>query len=473
MWKTLIVLALAGAAAWGWNFRRGRGEPARTAERPIWHTVARGDFELAITERGEIDSVGDIEIRSEVKSKNTTGIAILKIVPEGTVVKKGDFLAELDSSVLQEERLLQQINVNNAEARVVEARNLYETAVIAQAEYADGTFVQERQTIESEAFVAEENLSRAQDYLKYSEKLAAKGYVNELQLEADKFAVEKSKKELDAAKTKLKVLEDYTRAKMLKQFESDKLIAKAKWDSEKNTLELELGKLKDVLDQIAKCTLTSPADGKVKFAHVRDQMGDNNFIVEEGAVVRERQTIIRLPDPSKMRVQLTINESLIQHVKPGMAAVVTPIGIAGSNLKAEVDSINQYAEPSGWRKANVKEYKAQVKILEPAPELRSGMTASVTIRSLDEPSVLQAPVQAVYAHGPAYYCFVERGEKLEAVPVQCGPTNDRFFVIESGLNEGDRIAMNPRQLLDEVSLPELPPERKQQAVPTGAPLASG
>lgn len=94
MWKTLVVLALAGAAAWGWNARRGRGEPTRTAQRPIWHTVARGDFELAITERGEIDSVGDIEIRSEVKSKNTTGIAILKIVPEGTVVKQGDFLAK-------------------------------------------------------------------------------------------------------------------------------------------------------------------------------------------------------------------------------------------------------------------------------------------------------------------------------------------------------------------------------------------
>ena len=59
------------------------------------------------------------------------------------------------------------------------------------------------------------------------DRLAAKGYVNQLQLEADKFAVEKSRKELDAAKTKLKVLDEYTKAKMLKQLESDIAIAKA------------------------------------------------------------------------------------------------------------------------------------------------------------------------------------------------------------------------------------------------------
>ena len=43
----------------------------------------------------------------------------------------------------------------------------------------------------SAEFVAKENLRRAEEYLVYSKKLSAKGYVSEAQLEADQFSVEK------------------------------------------------------------------------------------------------------------------------------------------------------------------------------------------------------------------------------------------------------------------------------------------
>src|SRR5690606_13613146 len=98
-----------------------------------------------------------------VKSNNTTGVAILRIVPEGTEVKAGDFLVELDSSALKEQLTTQKINYNTAKALMIEARNLYETAIIAKKEYLEGTYVQERQVIESEVFVAEENLNRAKE----------------------------------------------------------------------------------------------------------------------------------------------------------------------------------------------------------------------------------------------------------------------------------------------------------------------
>jgi len=61
--------------------------------------------------------------------------------------------------------------------------------VITKREYLEGTYLQDRQAIESELFVAEENLNRAKEYFAYSQKLASKGYVNENQLEADRFAV--------------------------------------------------------------------------------------------------------------------------------------------------------------------------------------------------------------------------------------------------------------------------------------------
>jgi multidrug resistance efflux pump len=469
IWLVAAIIATGALGGWWWWTR---DDGTRRDANIVLHEVVREDFKLDVTERGEIESAGVTDVVSEVKTKNTPGVSILKIIPEGTAVKKGDFLVELDASGFKEERTAQQILVNTAQALVVQSQNVYETALIAKAEYLDGTYVQERQTIESTVFVAEENLNRAKEYYEFSKKLAAKGYVNQLQLEADKFAVDKSLKELDAAKTKLKVLDEYTKAKMLKQLESDIVIAKAKWESDQKSLDLELEKLAEIDLQIARCTIVAPKDGIVTYAHNRENWGGEEFIVKEGAVIRERQAIIRLPDPSSMRAELNVNESLIQHIRSGLPATISPVGMGDMKLRGNVISVNQYAEPSGWRKANVKEYKALVSIDNPPAELRSGMTASVTIHCDEVNDAILAPVQSVYAHGGKFYAFVYDQGDWEARAVTTGPTNDMFFVIENGLSEGDRIAVYPRGYLDRVVLPELPPQRRQTTEATASKPAA-
>src|SRR5262245_44799493 len=465
----LAILAAAGGGAWWWWQNRDTSHDTNI----LLHKVERSNFELTVTERGEIEAFDVTEVRSLVKAPTSSGNAILKLVPEGTMVKKGDFLVELDSSTQQVNRTTQKIAVNAAKALEVEAHNNYDTAVIAKREYLEGTNIQERQVIESEMFVAEENLNRAKEYYTYSQKLASKGYVNELQLEADRFAVEKAKKDLDAAKTKLHVLDEFTKPKMLSTLEAAIQIAKAKWDSTQSSLKLEQEKLADLDDQIAKCMITAPQDGVVKYAHVMNGRGDQEFIVEEGAVVRERQTIIRLPNADSMRVNVTVNESLVQYIHPGLPAVINPVGFGDRTLHGVVEKVNQYAEPTGWRQANVKEYKAYVAIENPTPDLRTGMTAAVSIQCSEVPNALQVPVQTVYAHGSKFYCFVYDSGRWEAREVKPGPTNDKFFVIESGLNEGDQVAMNPRAYLKEVNLPKLSPEEAQRAVPQRASGETG
>ena len=463
---TLLVLSALGLAAY-FGGRQFWDESSTHSEDidAILHEITRDDFVLNVTERGEIKSAGVVEIRSEVKSKNTPGVAILRIIPEGSVVKAGEFIVELDSSALDSERTTQQISCNSVEALVIEADNIYQTALIAKREYLEGTYLEARQTIESEVFVAEENLNRAKEYYEYSKKLATKGYVNELQLEADEFAVEKSKKELEAAHTKLRVLDEFTKAKTVSQLEGDILIAKAKWEANQSSYQLELSKLKDIEDQIAKCTITAPQDGVVMYAHERDRHGNDNFIVEEGAVVRERQAIVEIPDSSSMQVEITINESLIQFVAKGLPAKISPVGMGDVVLRGTVERVNLYAEPSGWRKANVKEYKAFVKVDNAPSGLRSGLTSSVTIECAYVPDALKVPVQAVYSHGDQLFCMTHDGKSWQAKEVVCGPTNDKFFVIESGLQEHERVSLNPRKFLSEVKLPELPPEQQQRAVP--------
>lgn len=470
----ILLVAVCGLALF-WavsSYLKSRASESNDTN-AIMHEVERDDFLLTVTERGEINAAGVTEIRSQVKTKSTPGVAILRIIPEGSKVKQGDFLVELDASALDAERTTQQISCNTVEALVIEAHNIYETAVIAKKEYIEGTYINERQTIEGEVFVAEENLSRAQEYYEYSKKLAVKDFVNDLQLEADKFAVEKYRKELQAAKTKLKVLDEFTKAKTVKQLESDILIAKAKWEANKNSHKLELDKLKEIEDQIAKCTIVAPREGVVLYAHERDRHGNSDFIVEEGATVRERQAIMKIPDPSSMEVEITINESLIQFVEKGMPVTILPVGMGDIILKGSVDRVNRYAEPTGWRKANVKEYKAYVKVDDAPPGLRSGLTASVTIQCASVPDAIKVPVQAVYAHGEQFFCMLRDGKAWKAQEVVCGPTNDKFYVIESGLQEQDRVALNPRRFVDQVELPKLAPEKEQRAIPQARQAAKG
>ena len=223
------------------------------------------------------------------------------MIDEGTEVQEGDVLVQLDSSALEQELVQQQITCNTTEAQMVEARNTFEAAKIAKKEYIEGTFEQESQQIQSEIFIAEENLRRAAEYVGYSERLAARGYVTSQQLEGDSFAVEKAQTELDTAKTKLRVLQEYTKPKMLKQLDSDIKSAEARWKSEQSSYELELSKQKDIEEQIKKCTLVAPQSGQVVYANTQGGRRESEFLVEPGAMVRESQVLIRLPDPSKMQ----------------------------------------------------------------------------------------------------------------------------------------------------------------------------
>lgn len=447
----LLVSAVVAGVMWIMTDADSSGQT-----KALLHEVGRSDFELTVVERGEFEAAGVTEVRSEVKTLNNPGLAILRVVDEGTIVKAGDFMLELDASALEAERVLQQNLVNLADAAVVETRNLYETALIAKQEYIDGTYVQERQTIESEAFVAEENLNRAKEYYQFSQRLAAKGHINQLQLEADRFAVDKAAKELEVANTKLRVIDNFTKAKMSKQLESDVVITEAKWGAAKKNYELELESLREIDDQIAKCTIYAPKDGVVIYANDINRRGGDDWVVEEGAIVRERQVVFRLPDSGAMRVELKVNESLIQYVKEGMPATIYPIGLDDVELYGKVSSVSRYAEPGNWRKADVKEYSSFVTVAEGAAGLRSGMTASVTIKCDFVADAIQVPVQAIHPHGDDFYCLVYEAGNWEPRKVVCGPTNSEYFVIESGLDAGDRVSLNPRAYVAEVSLPEIP-----------------
>lgn len=475
----LVVLGLLlTAGGIGVYIFSGNGD---TAAGPMVTRVNRSDFLHDVVEAGEVESSENVEVRCEVKARNSAGTAILEVVPEGTMAKAGDVLVRLDSSALEQELLQEQIILNNKEAAMIQARNLWEAAQLAKKEYVGdprandeddrkGTFHVEQEAIKAEIFVAEENLRRAEEYARFSERLAAKGYVTSLQLQSDRFAVEKAKRDLEAARTKLRVLNDYTQQKMLRQLEADIKSAEAAFRAEESSYALQKERIDEINKQIEACTLIAPQHGQVIHANERDRRGNTEFVVEPGAMVRERQVIIRLPNSNKMQVRAKISESKISLVREGMPATVTIDAFDETDLKGVVTKVNEYPEPTSWFNSSVKEYLTLVEIKDPPENLRSGLTAKVRIHTQRIPDALQVPIQAVYRHRGRYYCFVPDQGGWQPQSVKIGASNERYVVIEEGLSDGDSVALNPAALLDVVDLPDLPEPGAEQIAAADAPL---
>jgi HlyD family secretion protein len=302
--------------------------------------------------------------------------------------------------------------------------------------------------------------------------MAAKGYVTALQLESDRFAVEKSKKDLQAAQTKLKVLQDYTQQKMLRQLESDIRSAEAAFRSEQSSYELQKKAIVEYEEQIKLCTIRAPKAGQVVHANERDRRGDSEFVVQPGALLRERQVIVRLPNSTKMRVKTKVNESKIALLREGMKASVAIDAFEDMTLDGVVTKVNEYPEPSGWFNSTVKEYVTYVQITTPPKTLKSGLTAKVRIHTQHIPNAMQVPIQAIHRHQGRYYCLVKNGDEWKPQPVVLGSSNEKSVVINEGLSEKDFVALNPVELLDQVELPDAPPPDAAIAANAEQPIAA-
>ncbi|MDE0820925.1 MAG: hypothetical protein OSA95_07375, partial [Opitutales bacterium] len=198
-----LILVLCGVLLCGWFISCGGDGTENPEGASLFHQVERGDFLYTVVEPGQVESSSNVDVICEVKSRNSSGTVILEIVPEGTWVDTGDFICKLDDSELQYQLQKEQIDLNNAESQFIQAEADHENAKLALQEYESGTFPQEVKQYQSEEFVSRENLRRAEEFLSFSEKLAARDYISEVQLEADRFAVEKARKELEVSETKL------------------------------------------------------------------------------------------------------------------------------------------------------------------------------------------------------------------------------------------------------------------------------
>lgn len=476
-----LVLAACAAGVLGCLPACGLGDwfSDETSEAVSGAEVRRGPLAIRVVERGSLKAADFVSIRNELEGSST----ILSLVKEGVQVKEGDLLCELDATNQIEKRVQQEIAVRNADAAYVKATQNFaiqqsqNESDIAQArqklafaeqdrrKYLEGDKKLALSKAEQTITLQQEEFKRAENKLEWSTKLADKGFLTATELEADRLARTRAQVLLDQATKERDLLVEFQVQRDTDKLDADlaeasreldrvMLQAKARlvdFESDMKTneakLKIEREKLAKLDNQIAKAKIYAPKAGMVVYAKQEEGgrgMGQQQPI-QEGTTVRERQELITIPTAGGMLATVSLHESVLKQVRPGLTCDVRVDAVPGHVFHGAVLSVAVLPDQNSWfANPNTRLYTTMVQIFDGVEEMRPGMSCAVEIRVDDIADAIYVPAQSIFRHLGKNVAFVDHGgEKYEPVEVETGRFNDTHVQVLKGLSEGTTVLLSP------------------------------
>jgi len=348
----------------------------------------------------------------------------------------------------------------------------------------DGEAKQKLRKFEDDLQVAMKEEGQAKANLEGTRRLFDKGFVTKIDLEKDEIANENNRLKVQTAvtardlflkyefpKTAEETLSKYAEAvrelvRARKAAISKLAQAEAKLKSAQGQYNIQARQRKEFYEQLDKCTISAKRPGLVVYGGG----GDEDYYggeerIREGATVRERQSIITIPDMTKMSVRVKIHESYIKKVKKSQRARITVDAFPDTVLEGEVSKVGVLPDSQNrWMNPDMKVYLTTITINGTNDWLKPGMSAKVEILANCLSNVVYVPVQSVAPSEGKQVCYVANGHKPECRTVEIGEFNDEFIEIKNGLKEGERVLLRAV----ESQAPEKTEEKPQQA-PAGKP----
>lgn len=468
------------------------GPTSRQFDQPlVYYSVKTADLDITITERGNLESQQKIDIECKVENlggdrSGNSGTQILFIVPNGSSVKEGELLAELDSAPIKERLDSQLLATEKARAEKIQADVKYENQItqnetqLAEAKLkvqladldlqnyedeAGGTFQIDVQTIELEIQQQRATQVIQNTELIGMERLFKLGYKSKGELDAARLSKMGTDRNLANSVAKRKELEKYqyrmeklkrggaleTARRSLIQVERDNhaLLAQAKAtkDAADRSLVKEEERHEHYAKQLNFCKIYAPKDGMVTYATPTRYSRTGE--VREGAFVRQRQKLLSLPSLRRMQVKTAVHESVLDQVRNGLRATVRIDAFPNRRYKARVAKVAVLPDRGGWLSSDTKVYSTLVTIEEDVEQLKPGMTAIVEIHVDRLQDVVSVPVQSVVEVDGENWVYVDENRRVNRRKISLGRTNDKFVEVQKGLDQGEQVVLNPMSIIDE------------------------
>ena len=330
------------------------------------------------------------------------------------------------------------------------------------------------------------DLKNKEETYGHSVSLAEKAFITRTELERDQLAYQSQMSKVSLAWNDLDLMINYTLARErikltqdrdnamleVERVQGSNEAAVIKADSDLQSREAEYKLAKERLDnfdrQIKSAVITAPTPGTVVYARLDRNRGGGEA-VREGVQVRDRQEIIILPDTTKMRCVIKVQEAQVDKVMRGQPAFITVEAFQGETFTGRVTNVAPVADSnSGWMSSDRKVYTTIVELDSDNPDgrLRSRMAANVNIMVDTVKDTLPVPLQAVARDRSVNYVWKQTADGPRAIQVKCGRQNSERVEVLEGLAIGDTIYLKPPAGVEM-------PKFEQPVAPTPVPLKEG
>jgi HlyD family secretion protein len=504
---TLAALAAVGGTA-VWIFSRSgsvqsSAVTASTASGRLIEAI-REDLEVTIDDDGELQAVDNIELMSRVEGRAT----ITDIAKEGVLVKAGTTVIELDSSTIRQNIDDASIELQKSEAAVANAQSQLKiqesnnsaelegaTVALTLAEielkkYVEGTYPQSLESAKAKLQIARTKLTQTSDDLAQSRNLFQRGFVTATEVKNRENAQAQAAIDLRASENDLNVLTEYTYRADIASKNNAVVQAKNKLDRVKTQneslimqrqadlaaaqqqFETRQRRMEYLNQQLEATKITAPSDGLV--VYVQPDGNGQGGPIQQGAEVRERQVIVRLPDTTRMKAVVRVSEGQIVPIRTGQRALVRVTSL-NEAVPATVRRVSLMPDSSRgwWSSGSTKEYPVDIDLDHTPEGLKPGASVTVAIFVNRAPQVLTVPVQSLYVQGKQTFVFVAEGEQIAPRQVTVGLVGKKSVEIKTGLKDGERVlqlqAGEGQALLKRagIELTQIAPEK----APEGGPPA--
>jgi HlyD family secretion protein len=368
-------------------------------------TVRRGDFKRILRLTGRVNAVESYDVKApRLARQMSSTMVITKILPSGKTVKKGDILVEFDR------------------------QNQLKNILDRQAEYDDLVHQINKKRADQTAALAADNtgLKEAEVDVRTAKVEMRK---NDL---IPKNEAEINQENLKEAEAKLKLLEE-TFALKREAEAADLRILEIQRDRAKKVVAHEQS-------NIEKMTIRSPMDGLVVLVPV--SKGTRTLDPEEGDEVRSGGTIMLVVNPTAMEVSAQINQVDISLVYVGQPAEIHLDAYPEAQFPGTVEHISSVASPSS-NSNRIRYFTVLISVQGSDPILLPDLTAAADIQLESHENVLLLPRSAVVFQGDRALVEVLENGGSEVREIKTGPVNECEIMIESGIDEGTTVALNP------------------------------
>lgn len=375
--------------------------PGETAREHISVPVGHGDFEISVTTTGELEAKDSREIYgpSGLREFRIWQVKINDMIPDGTVVDSGEWVADLDQSEI----------INSKKDLETELEKLNSQYVKTKLD-TSMTLRQAREEIINLQFALEEQKIRLEQ-----SKFEPPATVRQIKID-----VEKASRSLDQAQRNYHLKKEKAEAEMSEVLAS------------LNQQERKYESLKEVVD---KFRVTAPEAGMVVYK--RNWRGEKQGI---GATINTGwdNVVAELPDLSKMQSKTYVNEVDISKVKKGQQVEIGIDAFPDNSYSGVVESVANIGQQ--LNNSNAKVFEVMIDMQDKDSILRPAMTTKNKIITDIFDDVVYIPIEAV--HYSDFLTYVVTTDKLRK-EVALGKSNENQVIVEKGLTPEEQLYLLP------------------------------